>query len=248
MAISLCAMALISCADASSTPAAVTSTAESDTDSVILSESKDMGTEYIDSFIFFGESTTYHLKSRGVLSGGRSTSQVLGNTSGTAILDTDTASTSVICPETGEVVTFIQAIEQIKPKYLFMSFGLNGAPYKIKRGKEYFKGCYRELVGSVRAVSPQTRIILASCYPVAENMDMSRYSLTLDELNGAILTLNEWTIELCREEKLKYLNVNEVLTDGDGRLRFEYQAGDGHHLTKGAYVKIIEYIRTHGYK
>ena len=34
-------------------------------------EVADMGTKYIDSFIFIGESTTYHLKSRGVLNGGK---------------------------------------------------------------------------------------------------------------------------------------------------------------------------------
>lgn len=248
LTLSLCALTLTSCRNVSSTPTVATSSEEERTPSVILEKSEDMGKDYIDSFIFFGESTTYHLKSRGVLSGGKSTAQVLGNESGTAILDTDTASTSVIYPETGETVTFQEAIRRKKPKYLFMSFGLNGAAQKVKRGEEYFKGCYRELVETVRAVSPQTRIILGSCYPVAENMDMSRYSLTLDGLNEAIRTLNGWTLELCEEEGLRYLNVNEVLTDKYGRLRLEYQVGDGHHLTTAAYRKIIEYIRTHGYK
>ena len=36
----------------------------------LLSPCEDKGMSYIDSFIFLGESTTYHLKSRGVLSGG----------------------------------------------------------------------------------------------------------------------------------------------------------------------------------
>ena len=248
LAISLCALTLTSCGELGSMPTVSTSVEDETRVSVVLEESADMGEDYIDGFIFFGESTTYHLKSRGVLPGGRSTAQVLGNESGTAILDPDTASTSVIYPETGETVTFREAIERKKPKYLFMSFGLNGAAYKLRRGKDYFKDCYRELVGAVRSASPETKIILGSCYPVAENMDMSRYSLTLDELNSAIRTLNEWTLELCYEEGLRYLNVNEVLTDGDGRLRLEYQVGDGHHLTAAAYVKILEYIRTHGYK
>jgi lysophospholipase L1-like esterase len=129
-----------------------------------------------------------------------------------------------------------------------LTFGLNGAVAKVKRGEEYFKGCYRELIEAVRQASPNTRIILGSCFPVAENMDMTNYSVTLDGLNGCIETLNCWTLELCSEEGLRYLNVNEVLTDGRGRLKLEYQAGDGHHLTAAAYVKILEYIRTHGYR
>ena len=247
LTLTLCALLLFSCGDRSTTPTVATSSEESET-SAVLRESEDMGQGYIDSFIFFGESTTSPLKSRGVLSGGKNTAQVLGNNSGTAILDPDTANTTVIYPETGELITFREAVARKKPKYLFMSFGLNGAAYKLKRGEEYFKDCYRGLVDAVRQVSPNTKIILGSCYPVAENMDMSRYSLTLDGLNNAISTLNSWTLELCREEGVRYLDVNEVLTDKNGRLRLEYQVGDGHHLTKEAYIKILDYIRTHGYR
>ena len=241
-------MLLVSCKDQSTTPAVATTSEKEAAPSAALGESEDMGKEYIDSFVFFGESTTYHLKSRGVLSGGRNTTQVLGNSSGTAILDADTASTEVIYPETGETMSFREAIGRKKPKYLFMSFGLNGAAYKLRRGKDYFKNCYRELIGEVRRASPNTKIILGSCYPVAENMDMSRYSLTLDGLNEAIETLNDWAEELCTEENVRYLNINESLADENGRLRLEYQVGDGHHLTAEAYEKILYYIRTHGYR
>lgn len=244
--ISICASLLLSCGEGGSAPAVATSGEEDP--SFILEESSDMGKEYIDSFVFFGESTTYHLKSRGVLTGGRNTAQVLGNDSGTAILDADTANTLVVHPESGELVTFREAIRRKKPKYLLLTFGLNGAVAKVKRGEEYFKGCYLGLIEAVRQASPETRIILGSCFPVAENMDMSNYTVTLDGLNDCIETLNGWTMELCAEEDLRYLNVNEILTDGQGRLRLEYQAGDGHHLTAAAYVKILEYIRTHGYR
>ena len=247
LTLSLCAVLLFSCGDRGGVGNGDTS-AEGATPTAVLGISEDMGKDYIDSFVFFGESTTYHLKSRGVLTGGKSTLQVLGNTSGTAILDYDTANTSVIYPETGELMTFRQAIALKRPKYLFMSFGLNGAAYKLKRGEEYFKDCYGRLIDAVREASPDTKIILGSCYPVAENMDMSSYSLTLDELNSAIETLNGWTAELCPEVGARYLNVNEALTDERGRLRLEYQVGDGHHLNRAAYVKILDYIRTHGYK
>ena len=216
--------------------------------SVILEKSEDMGKDYIDSFVFFGESTTYHLKSREVLSGGKNTAQVLGNSSGTAMLDERTRDMYVIHPESGELVTLSEALSRKKPKYLLLSFGLNGATAKVKRGEEYFKSCYLSLINTVRTASPKTKIIISSCYPVAENMDMSNYSVTLDGLNGCIATLNAWALELCEENGLRYLNANEVLTDGQGRLKLEYQVGDGHHLTREAYIKILEYIRTHGYK
>ena len=241
----LCVSSLCSCREAGSAPVSATSEEEPPT---VLEKSEDMGKDYIDSFVFFGESTTYHLKSRGVLSEGVNTKQVLADRSGTAILDGSTADMTVVYPESGELIPFREAIGRKKPQYLLLTFGLNGATAKVKRGEGYFKDCYLKLINAVRSASPDTKIILGSCFYVAENMDMSRYSVTLDGLNECISTINSWTLELCRDEGLRYLDMNEVLTDENGRLRLEYQVGDGHHLTKEAYVKIIEYIRTHGYK
>ena len=74
-----------------------------------LPQSEDMGQEYIDSFVFIGESTTYHLKSRGVLSGGTNTDQVWGPKSGTLMLDPTTASCRIVYPETNEEIDIAEA-------------------------------------------------------------------------------------------------------------------------------------------
>ena len=58
--------------------------------------------DIIDKIIFLGESTTYHLKSRGVLSGGTQTTQVWAPKSGTLMLDTSTAHCRIVYPETNE--------------------------------------------------------------------------------------------------------------------------------------------------
>ena len=242
----ICATMLTSCKENEALPSVLTDTEEEL--SVILKESEDMGSDYIDSFVFFGESTTYHLKSRAVLSGGKDTAQVLGNKSGTAMLDETTATMAVIYPETGELVSIHEAIRRKQPKYMLLTFGLNGAVQKIKQGKEIFKANYKRLIDAVLDASPKTKIILGSCYPVAENMDMSNYSVSLSELNSYIATINSWTLELAKEEGLRYLNVNEILTDENKNLKKEYQSGDGHHLTRQAYIQIVDYIRTHGYK
>ncbi len=241
----LCITLLSSCGGGGSAPVSAPKEDEAPT---VLEQSEDMGRDYIDSFCFFGESTTYHLKSRGVLSKGKDTCQVLADESGTAILDPNTKNMYVLHPESGELVPLSEAIRRKKPKYILLTFGLNGAVSKIARGEEYFKACYKGLAEAILEASPSTKIILGSCFPVAENMDMSRYSVDLDTLNGYIETINGWTLELCQKEGWRYLNMNEVLTDSRGYLRLEYQVGDGHHLTRDAYLKITEYIRTHGYK
>ncbi len=211
-----------------------------------LTMTEDRGQEYLDSIIFFGESTTYHMKDREVLQGGRDTKQILAPDSGTVNLDHTTKTIPLRDPETGEYVTIGEAISQKKPEYLMLTFGLNGAVQKIRRGEDYYKSCYRSLIDCVREASPHTTVILQSAFPVATNMDMSRYSISARELNQYLDQINEWTHELAEEYGIGYLNTSEILKDENGYLKQVYQCGDGHHLTREAYLEILYYIRTHG--
>ena len=213
-----------------------------------LKKSEDMGQEYIDSFVFLGESTTYHLKSRGVLTDGKDTTQVWGTKSGTLMLDISTYNCRIVYPETHEELDLGEAMRRKKPKYMLLTFGLNGATSSISKGSEYFKSCYKRLISVLQEASPDTVIILQSCFPVAKSMDMSGFSVSVDTLNEYIDVINGWTMNLAEELSLGYLNTAEILKNKNGALFEEYQSGDGYHLTREAYIKILDYIRTHGYK
>ena len=217
-------------------------------DQTLLSETADAGTGYIDSFIFIGESTTYHMKSRGVLSGGENTKQVWSTKSGTMTLDLTADKIKIVYPETGEELTFYEAAARRQPNYVIMTFGLNGAVQNIKRGEEYFKTCYKKLIDAIHTASPYTKIILQSAFPVAENMDMSAYSVNLRTLNKYIDTINDWTYRVAEEENCKYLDTSKILKDKNNNLKKEFQSGDGYHLNTEAYRQILYYIRTHAYK
>ena len=241
---------LSSCARGEERPALSTAadTEEEQTRSpALLTEGEDRGQGYLDGFIFFGESTTYHLKNRGVLRGGRDTLQVWGPDSGTVNLSPAIASQKIRYPDTGELLTVAEAAARKKPDYLVLTFGLNGAVQNVRRGKDYYQSCYRLLLEAIRDASPDTRLLLQSCFPVAKNMDVTNYSVTARQLNELIDTLNGWVLELAEEEGIPYLNTAEALKDEEGWLRDELQSGDGHHLTRDAYLEILHYIRTHGY-
>lgn len=212
-----------------------------------LKESKDMGQQYIDSFVFLGESTTYHLKNRGVLSEGTNTRQVWGTKSGTLMLDRSTYNCRIVYPETNEEIDISEAMKRKMPQYILLTFGLNGAASNISKGCEYFTDCYERLINMLKEASPDTIIILQSCFPVAENMDMTNFCIDVTTLNQYIDIINGWTMELAKKLSLGYLNTAEILKNEKGFLYSEYQAGDGYHLTREAYIKILEYIRTHGY-
>lgn len=216
-----------------------------DVGGALLPQSADMGTEYIDSFIFIGESTTYHMKSRGVLSGGKNTQQVWAPKNGTMTLDATVCSVRIVYPETGAEMTIAEAMRLKRPERAVLTFGLNGAIEKIKRGEEYFRSCYLALINSIRSSSPDTRIIIQACFPIAEDMDTSNYSVDAQTLSGYIATINLWALRLANDEGIGYLNTYEALAEPSGFLRSELDVGDGYHLTAAAYEIILEYIRTH---
>lgn len=243
LSLSLCS-SLICCSQRTEIDSAV----GGEVSSVILDTTEDMGEKYIDSLIFFGESTTYHLKSRGVLKNGTNTTQVWANKSGTANLDFTTKDLKIIYPETNETMTVAEAAGRAHPDYIVMCFGLNGAVQKINKGKDYFKGAYLRLIKSVIESSPETKIILQSAFPIAFSMDTSSFGVDAATLNSYIDKINSWTLELAFENGLRYLNTAEILKDKNNALLPEYDTGDGHHLNTEAYKKILTYIRTHGYR
>ena len=214
---------------------------------VSLMPTEDAGQSYIDSFIFLGESTTYHLKSRGVLSEGKETKQVWAPKSGTLMLDPSTASCRILYPETNEEMDIAEAMAKKKPKYMLLTFGLNGAVGNMSKGSEYFKSCYKKLISRLQEASPDTVIMLQSCFPVAADMDTSGYSVDVETLNSYIDKTNEWTALLANECGLPYLNTAEVLKDSEGYLKSCFDSGDGFHLNTEAYRQMLEYIKTHAY-
>ncbi len=212
-----------------------------------LPQTADAGMEYIDEFVFLGESTTYHLKSRGVLSGGTDTKQVWAPKSGTLMLDPTTSNARIIYPDSGEELDLSVAAARKKPKYILLTFGLNGAVSTVRHGENYFKDCYTELIDTLLTASPESIIILQACFPVSAAMDMSDFSINAETLNEYIDRINRWSCELSEQLGIGYLNTAEILKTDDGYLLPEYDAGDGYHLSREAYLQILKYMRTHAY-
>ena len=205
-------------------------------------QSVDTGGKYIDSFIFIGESTTYHLKSRGVLSDGTNTTQVWSPPNATINLDTTISSLKIVYPPTSEELTISEAAARAKPQRILLTFGLNGAVTKVKKGESYFTSCYMSLISAIRSASPSTQIIIHSCFPIAESMDMSNYNVDSKTLNAYISTLNEWAKNMAHNENLQYVDTWSALTDEKGFLLEHLHVGDGHHLTAEAYNRMLEVL------
>ena len=227
---------------------------ESDTDStptqvspqlVTMAETPDAGMEYIDSLIFFGESTTAHLRARGVLSGGTSTRQVWADASGTRMLSSRTTSEPITYPETGEALTIAEACERAKPEYLVLSFGLNGITGFVANKTSYVNS-YNKLINAVKQASPNTKIILQTVYPVCR---ADGFTVDTATLNAHIQTLNSWLPEIAAaHENVRVADTASVLYNSEGMLAASFDNGDGIHLTRSAYEEILAYLRTHAWQ
>lgn len=203
--------------------------------SVALGQTEDMGQEYVDKFIFLGDSTTYGLGYYGVVA----TNQIWTPESGTLTLNL-WGTTAISYPDTGSLVHIPDAAEAKKPEYMLITLGVNGVSFM---DEEYFTSEYTNLVNAIKEKSPDTKIILNSIYPVAMS-----YKYIGDINNDKITAANSWIQNIAAATGVKYLDSYSVLVGENGFLPEDAHNGDGMHLTKESFDKVIANLRTHGYQ
>ena len=207
---------------------------------VRLGETPDAGREYLDKFVFLGDSTTYGIGY--YYDHGYAElcppSQVWTPSSGTLTLAYYSVAT-VVYPPTGEEIPIADAAARAKPEIMMITLGVNGIAFM---DEEWFIRDYTSLVQSIREASPDTKIILNSIYPVAASY------ANLDQINNEkIDAANGWIEQIAENTGCRFLNSHEALVGPDGWLPETSQNGDGLHLTGEAFTAVMQYIRTHAY-
>lgn len=135
-------------------------------------------------------------------------------------------------------VTIVQAITQIKPKRMVVSFGINGMSFMKE---SVFMKEYEALINELMEASPDSEIIIQSIYPVSKKKSDSDSSMS----NSVIDRYNKKLLSLAEKKKIYYLNTSEKLKDDSGALASTYDAGDGVHINTKAYEIILSYVRAH---
>ena len=206
-----------------------------DTSGVELPQTDDFGQEYLDRFVFLGDSTTYGLAAYGIVR----KEQVWTPTSGTFSLF-DQAHIKVKFPETGAELTIEEILELKKPEYMLVTLGVNGVS---NMPEDWFKSEYIALIGRIKQASPDTKIIVNSIYPIANS-----YAHQSQINNAKIVDANKWIADIAAITGTRFLNSHSCLVNEDSVLPEDMQNGDGIHLTDAAFDKVMEYVRTHGYE
>lgn len=221
-------------------PVAVNKEAFAVSGDAVLAQTEDMGQEYLDKIIFLGDSRTYSYKAYGILSGGKKTKQVWTPKNGTMTLSSQSY-VKVYYPDTKTDMTIREAVELKKPEYMVIGLGINGVSYM---DEEDFRNEYFSLINDIKEISPDTKIMINSIFPIAD------YYERLDLINNQkIAEANQWLVKIAEESGVKYLNTAEVLVDERGWINGSYDNGGGAtHLNKEGNEIVMNYIRTHGYQ
>lgn len=203
-------------------------------ENAILKETEDMGQNYLDETIFYGDSITFNFFYYGQLK------------------QSSIWAMSSLTPEKAHIwevpfykyhdeIKFVDGLKKYKPKRVIITLGANSVAVTTK---DFFIGQYEELVKKAKEASPTTTIIVQSIFPVD-----NRYNTSSSLNNTRINNYNYYLAEMCERQGVYFLDTEEVLKDSNGHLRKDYcYANDGIHLLPKGNRAVMSYIRTHGVK
>lgn len=204
----------------------------------LLSETKDAGEEYTNSFIYAGDSTALYYVMNKVIS-----SKQLWHKEGVSLETVFTQ--NIYINHVDSKMTLIEAIKEKQPEKVLLSLGTNSvSTMEIT----YFIEKYEQLLKEIKKESPSTLLIVQSIFPVAASLDESGKGLNNDKINK----MNYYLLELCSKLDIPFLNTAEVLKDEKGQLKKGYYrtstGENGVHLSKEGNEEAMKYFRTHAYE
>ena len=200
-----------------------------------LQESVDMGPEYINNVIFIGDSTTYGLVMIGMPSWQIWTG--MGNT----LTLYEQSYIKIVCSRSPyKQATIREAAETYKPDMMIITLGMRRLSLM---NEELFKSEYRDMVMGIQEVSPDTKIILNSIFPVSVHLDRT----VVDFTNEMVSTTNGWVHDIAEELGLRYMDSYSHLLDENGYMVASYAGSDGLHMIPKGLNVVIENYRTHAY-
>ena len=194
-----------------------------------LRDSKDAGAEYLRGGVFLTDSVMIALREQSLTGG-----DVWSSDSGSLPMG-DIAAWNILYSD-GSKISPVDACMIAKPALLFIAIGSDGL---ASVSKDEFINGYKNLIRSILAVSPETKIVCCSVCPVCADYD------PLDDLDSD-KTANgtDWVREVCLETGAYYADVASALRVG-GDLNPKYAEADGKTLNAAGAQVVLDYLRTH---
>lgn len=202
----------------------------------ILEETADAGIEYIDKLTFLCDSSVIGMRDYGLLSGGKSTYQVWGTSSGSLKTD-EITSTPIKYPADGSLISIADSAMIAKPPILVICVGQDGLGSTDEKS---FKANYTALINSVMSASPDTQIICCSISSVTENYTGP------DGLSSSLVgSANDWIKDVCLSTGVYFCNAAHSVDNGYGYVHSTFLSTNGKTLNSTGISEYISYLRTH---
>lgn len=185
-----------------------------------------------DDVVFFGDSTTAHMKLRG----GVDEARVWSGQANTVLF----SSVNDICPvyfaDENRSLSLADAVSEKRPAILVITLGVSGGAGMVPEHK--FKSIYKEMIDTVRSFSPDTVLFVQSILPLSDKSRKHFKLLTKEAVEEA----NGWIKQVCEDEDVCFIDTYPLLCDGDGYLKKIYQNDEYMHLTRRAYEVILDNV------
>lgn len=196
---------------------------------VVLAYNENTRNGYMNSCVFLGDSRTVAAVNYSFISDDAAFAQV-----GISHFSVPKAT---ITNNAGVDYTLSSYLASHQAPVVYICYGVNGM---AGASEEKYEEAYNELVDTVISLAPNSKVVLMSIWPVDDD---GPYKKSCQ--NSWIEKYNDFLLEMAKEKGINYLNINEILTDSNGQMKREYNAGDGLHYAPSAYNDIIDYIIHH---
>ena len=189
-----------------------------------------LGAEYFNDCVFIGDFITFGMASYEIVPSSNVLSSIAMSVSKIETEKIDTAYGSV---------TVIEALDEIKPKNIYVMLGSNGADYMTVA--DIYQD-YQAFLNKVRIACPDSKLYILSTPPVTVGKENSLESpiknSDIDELNSKLL-------DYAKNNAVRYVDVSSALKNESGCLPDELAENDGLHFKFSAYTVLSDYILSH---
>ena len=214
-----------------------TPTPDSNNEAWVLSESEDMGYEYLEETLFLGDSNTARFLEYIDEYGHRYSTAA--NTIAVAGMGVDAIPTLECMQFSTGTYTMPRSVSILQPRRIIMTFGTNNLGFSNYNEQDLVYN-YMIAINMIKEAYPYTDIIVNSIPPVTE------YTKYTNVSNDQIKLFNSALKDMCRDNELYYLNSYDLLLDQNKEYgNIDYYADDGLHLSIFGVDALFKFIRTH---
>ncbi len=201
-------------------------------DEVKLKDTGDAGDDYFNKLVIVGDSNIMNMYGSGLIKSGKAWALP-------CLTSESMHTTAINIYGTSKKMKLLEAVEEYKPEIMVISFGTFSTNWITE---EVFLDKANALIERIKEISPDTKIILMSLYPIRKGYNINEFKQDI------INKYNFLILEMASKHNLKYLDAQEVLKGEDGYANDNYFTSDKFHFTGTGFRTLKNYIKTHALK